>query len=157
MKYSKIFIGIVNNSNIKNIETLQQVANTCIVLFSNIDLLSLSEKELDILKCREIVFIPNPENIKSANELKKISKYTLFIDWLLKQPSSLKFILNNGSLLYTLYKGKDWFKFYDGSCGWAISFNKEEIEENFEFGTIINDKNRLILKEFDGRFLKDYQ
>lgn len=157
MKYHKVFIGVLNNKNIEKIEEIRPVAKTCVVLFSNLNFFELSKKQLENIREKNIIVIPNEDNIRKANKNKKSINYALFVDWLLKQPKELKLLLQNDSLLYLANKDDDWHDQYDGGHGYAVTIHAGGEPTTF-YGhsvSITDSSDKLILKEFNGFSLKN--
>lgn len=154
MKYSKIYVGVLNNKNVHKINELQVIPTTCSILLSNLDILKLNKIYLDI---KNVIFIPNNDNIIIANKYKTSIKYTLLIDWLLKQPKEITLLLNNNSLLYAANKNYDWNKNYNGELGYGITKHTgTDATKYYGYSASIpDDSDNLILTEFDGYFLKN--
>jgi hypothetical protein len=158
MKYSKVYIGVLNKKNAYKLEEIQQVAGICFVFLPNLNIFELSINQLKILQ-NNFILIPNKENIKRANKYKKSHTYALFVDWLLKQPTEVKFLLANDSLLYVAHKDEAWHKQYDGLQGYAITSHIGEEYTKFygHSASITDSSDKLILKEFDGISLENTQ
>jgi len=157
MKYHKVFIGVLNNNNIDKIEEIPTLARTCVVLLSNLNFFELSKKQLENIRSKNIILIPSSDNIKKANKNKKLPVYSLFIDWMLRQPTETRLLLDNDALLYVAHKDVEWHDRYGGGVGYAVSCHNGDKESVF-YGhsvSIPNGSEKLILKEFNGYFLKN--
>lgn len=157
MKYNKIYIGVLNNKTIEKIEQIPLVAKTHVVLFSNLNFLEITKNQLEKLRVHNLTIISTKNNIKHASLHKKSPAHALVVDWVLKQPTEVKFLLNNDSLLYIANKSNEWHEHYDGSQGYAVSCHDAGKDTEF-YGhsvSITNSSDKLIMKEFDGFYLKN--
>lgn len=156
-KFHKIYIGVLNNKNIDKLEQIHTSTRTSVVLLSNINLFELSQKQLNYLREKNIAVIPTNDTIKQAGKHKKNPTYALFVDWLLMQPTEAKFLLDNDSILLVAHKNDEWHELYGGGQGYAVSCHPGDSLTNF-YGhsvSIPGGSDKLILKEFDGFFLKN--
>jgi len=159
MKYHKVYIGVLNSKNIEKIEQIPSIARTHVVLLSNLNFFDLTKKQLDSIRNKNITIIPTKDLLKNANKYKKSPTYALFVDWLLKQPTEARFLLDNDSLLYIAHRDHKWHDEYDGDQGYAVSCHSGGDTTCFHGHSvsITDGSDKLILKEFDGFFLKNTQ
>lgn len=158
MKYSKVYIGVLNNKNFEKLQELQYVKDNLTILISNLDIANISKENLDFIKTnsKNIVFLSSKKNISDLKIKKKSKDYTLFIDWILSQPKEIKVKLSNDSLLFVCQRDENWHNEYDGGLGFGVSVH-EGIETIF-YGhsvSLPNSLDKLLLKEFDGYFLQN--
>lgn len=157
MKFSKVGIGVVNGNNLNKINNLETSNGICNILFSDLNLLSLNKDDINNIISSNICIIPSKHNIKDLNKIKRKKEYTLFVDWILNQNQSIKILMSNDSLLYIAEKDVAWHDSYDGSLGYAVSKHTDG-EDTIFYGysaSIKGNPEKLILKEFDGFFLKN--
>ena len=155
-KYQTIYLGVLNLENYINLNNIKPTIDTKTVLFSNIDFFDYDPKLFDHLQSDHIVLIPSKDNIKSSKKHKRSKEYSLFIDYLLKCPTEIKFLLNNDGLLFVSNNDLDWHNGYVGKLGYAVCCHENENKIIFygHSASLPIRQPKLILARFDGRFLK---
>jgi hypothetical protein len=152
-----IYIGVLNKSNLKQFDQIQHKEDCLTVILSNINFFDFDPNVFDLLKTNNVILIPSKDNIKSANKNKKSKKYTLFVDFILKCNQETKLLLNNDALLYVSNNDLDWHQGYDGKLGYAVSLhNSSQDLIYYSYAASFNgNQEKLLLKQFDGRFLQE--